>query len=98
MSEGLVKDIVGLPSHSARAEWLSACPDWEFIGFVASIRRALELAHFPEAVVFVERRLASHQARRAPDGSLPRTSLLAVHASRGAMLEAARRRDGEQNG
>jgi hypothetical protein len=98
MSQKLVDEILALPSHLACAEWLITCPDWDFIGWVASIRRALELAHFPEAVVFLERRLASLQTKRLPDGGLPQTSLMAVHGSRGAMLEAARKRDGAQNG
>ena len=93
MTLPIVQEITGLPTHADRADWLIRCPDWHVVGFIGSIRRALELAHFPEAVAYLEARSVCLQAVRTRDGAIPNTILTPLYIREGEMKEAARRRD-----
>lgn len=94
MTLPIVEEIIGLPSHADRADWLIRCPDWHVVGSVASIRKALELAAFPEAVVYLDARHASLQAVRTSDGSLTHTVLMGLNYALLMMRAAAKQRDG----
>lgn len=94
MTLPIVEEIVVLPSYADRAEWLICCPDWHVVGAVASIRKALELAAFPEAVVYLDARHASLQAVRTSDGSLTQSVRKGLKKARRMMRAAAKERDG----
>lgn len=98
MSHAIESEITGFPTHAARADWLIRCPDFHIVGYVASIRRALELAHFPEAVTYLDTRHAGLMATRAADGTLPNQYLTALYVHQGEMRDAALRRDGGKDG
>lgn len=93
MTLPIVEEIVKLPDHADRAEWMMRCPDWSMVGFVGSIRKALELANFPEAILYLDARSACLQAVRTREGHIPNTMLIPLHIREGEMKEAARRRD-----
>jgi hypothetical protein len=94
MSLPIVQELTALPSHTSRADWLMRCPDWHFMGYVASIRKVFEDMPFPEAIPFLNARHASLLATRTAEGRLPQTVLMAVHHSMLEMVHAAKTRDG----
>lgn len=94
MSLPIVDEITALPSQAARADWMIQCPDWHFMGFIASIRSALEDVNFPEAIAYLEARLACLQAVRTPAGTVPNLKLVPLYIREGEMREAGRIRDG----
>jgi hypothetical protein len=97
MTLPIVDEITKLPSHADRADWLMRCPDWHVVGFVGSIRSALELAHFPEGLLYLEARSVCLQAVRTREGHIPNQFLTPLYIREGEMKEAARRRDLSSN-
>jgi len=98
MTLPIVEEIVALPSHADRAEWMLRCPDWHVVGFIGGIRKALELTGFPEAVAYLDARSVCLQAVRTREGAIPNTILVPLYIRESEMREAARRRDGAKNG
>ena len=98
MTLPIVEEIVGLADHADRAEWMMRCPDWQMVGFVGSIRQALELSHFPEAILYLEARTACLQAVRTRDGYIPNHILTPLYIRESEMKDAARKRDGAKHG
>lgn len=90
MTLPIVEEILRLPSHADRADWLIRCPDWHVVGSVATIRRALEQAAFPEAITYLDARHASLQAVRTSDGSLTQTVLMGLNYALLTMQAAAK--------
>jgi len=87
----IVEILADCQTDAARADWLLRAPQGVIYRDHTDIRRVLQAAHFSLGVDALDVEFAAINATRLPDGGLPHTVVLGVHAVRSFLRDVVRK-------
>ncbi|MFK0384973.1 hypothetical protein [Agrobacterium sp. NPDC090273] len=87
----IVELLADCQTDAERADWLLRAPQGVIYRDHAAIRRVLQAAQFSLGVDALDLEFAAINATRLPDGGLPHTVVLGVHAVRSFLRDVARK-------
>lgn len=87
----VVEILLECKTDAERAEWLLRAPQGVIYRDHVAIRRVLQEARFSLGLEALDVEFAAINATRLPDGGLPHTVVLGVHAVRSSLRDVARK-------
>ena len=87
----IVEILADCQTDAARADWLLRAPQGVIYRDHTTIRRVLQEAHFTLGVDALDVEFAAINATRLPDGGLPHSVVLGVHAVRSFLRDVVRK-------
>ncbi|MBB5576366.1 MULTISPECIES: hypothetical protein [Rhizobium] len=90
----IVEELADCETDAERAAWLLRVPAGVIFRDCAAIRRVLTEAHFRLGVDALDVEFAAINATRLPDGGLPQTVVLGLHAVRSFLRDIVRKGGG----